>query len=245
MSTKQSKKKKMRRFSTRHGVVLIALLALTILVVNLVVYSYSWFTPVAETGKGLEMNRDSALRSERCTFETYQGTLVTEENWESGGYKDEGYFINQVVYNGTKIADNEVITIPKASVATENGESVLKPGRVYFRTNIQNEDTEYPSIVSLYHHEMPANLGVAITYPSNTYHYTEDNYTDYFIVRNAYVKVKDENDVDGPGLLQVEWFVENRDTENTRTIRVTKQTEAGQGEPALSAPIEWLYLMYN
>ena len=123
-----------------------------------------------------------------------------------------------------------------------NGEKV--PGRVYFRTNVQNTDTEHPSVISLYHHNFPADLGLGVTYPSNTYFindfgYDNGNYPDCWILRNAYVKVKDIADVDGPGLLQVDWFVENFDTVNTKSIRVTKQTLG------VATPIEWLYLMYN
>ena len=239
MSTKRISKKKARQFSARHGIVMIALLAVMILVVNLIMFSYSWFTPQTTAGVGLALDTKSSIRSERCTFETYQGTLVTKDNWVSGGYKAQGYFIDQVAYNNTKIADNAVVTIPRATTATENGETVTIPGRVYFRTNIQNTDTEHPSVISLYHHQMLEDVGVAITYPSNTYHRTDALYDDYFILRNAYVKVKDDADVDGPGLLQVEWFVENFDTTDTKSIRVTRQDQD------VATPIEWLYLMYN
>ena len=246
MSLKQAdnkKKKKSRLITTRHGVVLIALLAVLILVVNIIAFSYSWFTPKTRSGDSMALERVDSIRSERCTFSTYQGTLVTDSNWdasftvdnETTSYKKQGYFIDQVVYNNAPIAENAVITIPEATIV--DGKTV--PGRVYFRTNIQNTDTEHPSVISLYHHQMLRDVGVAITYPSNTYHRTEDVYDDYFILRNAYVKAKDEADADGPGLLQVEWFVENFDTENTKSIRVTRQTT---GE---DAPIEWLYLMYN
>ena len=258
MSTDTSKKKKKnkRGFSNRHGIVLIALLAVMILVVNLVAFSYSWFTPVTVSGQGLAMEENASLRSERCTFQTFPGVLVTESNRS----QYQGYYIDQVAYADDPIAENAVIVVPRATVAyDENNEEVIVPGRVYFRTEIQNTDTNYPSVISLYHHEMPAELGVAITDPSNTYHMTEEDYTDYFIVRNAYVKVKDDADVDGPGLLPVEWFVENRDTTTTKEIRVTRQTKAGSTRTAtsiswlynadsgaaLSTPIEWLYLMYN
>lgn len=240
------KKKKKRQFTRRHGVALISILAAMILVVNLVVFSYSWFQPKTVEAKGLEMNLNASLRSEKCTFETYQGTLVTESNWntlQSGQektFKDQGYYIDQVAYNEAKIADNVAITIPAATIVhdAELNEDVTVPGRVYFRTNIQNTDTQYPSVISLYHHQMLADVGVAITYPSNTYHRTEEVYDDYFILRNAYVKVKNDADVDGPGLLIVEWFVENFDTSATKSIRVTPQTVGTE-------TIQWLYLMYN
>ena len=251
MSTKQTskkKKKKTRQMMTRRGVILIALIAAMILVVNMIVFSYSWFTPKTVAGDGLALDKTATIRSERCTFSTYQGTPVTDSNWETTpppcgpsdkSLRAQGYFIDQVAYADNPIAEDAVIPIPKATTTTENGETVTVPGRVYFRTNIQNTDTEHPSVISLYHHQMLEDVGVAITYPSNTYHRTEAVYDDYFILRNAYVKVKDEADVDGPGLLQVEWFVENFDTENPKSIRVTRQTTG------VATPIEWLYLMYN
>lgn len=246
MSTaKESKKMKQKRqLLRRRGVILVALLAVMILVVNLIVFSYSWFTPVSTTGVGLSLDTDSSLRSEKCTFSTYQGTLVTDSNYNSSitvdgvstTYRALGYYIDQIVYDTDPIADNVEITIPRAT--TVNGEKV--PGRVYFRTNVQNTDTEHPSVISLYHHKFPAELGTGVTFPSNTYFINEDtDFDDCFILRNAYVKRKDEADVDGPGLLQVEWFVENFSTTSTRTIRVTKQTTG------VETPIEWLYLMYN
>ena len=254
---KKKKKKKDRRFTNRHGIMLIALLAVTILIVNLVAYSYSWFTPEAVQGNSLSIDSTTSVRSERCTFETYQGTLVTESNWEVSStdivpgqtttYKAQDYYIDQVAYSSSPIADNAVITIP----AADDSSGTLIPGRVYFRTNIQNLDTSYPSIISLYHHMFPHDIAIAVTYPSNTYYLNgEDDYYDCFILRNAYVKVKDDNDVDGPGLLTVEWFVENLSTAGTRTIRVTKQTSGETGDlnhPTATAedPVHWLYLMYN
>ena len=80
MKQMPKKKKTRRQLSTRFGIVLIALLAVTVLVVNLIVFSYSWFTPTPATGEGLALDTSSSIRSERCTFETYQGTLVTEDN---------------------------------------------------------------------------------------------------------------------------------------------------------------------
>lgn len=243
-SSKKKKKKKNRQTASRHGIMLIAIIAAMILVVNLVVFSYSWFKPADPVqAKGMYMDLNATIRSEKCTFETYQGTLVTDANWVSGGYKAAGYYIDQVAYSNTAILKNEVITIPVATTDSETGE--LIPGRVYFRTNVQNTDTKHPSVISLYHHLFPGDLGLAVTYPSNTYFINDfgteadGSYPDCFILRNAYVKVKDAADVDGPGLLQVEWFVENFSTTATKSIRVTLQDQG------VETPIQWLYLMYN
>ena len=236
MQKKDQKKKKPRQFTNRHGIILIAALAAVILIVNLVAFSYSWFSPGSDSGKGLEVIKNTKLRSENCQFETYRGTVVTEDMYfgrdpyNAADYR--GYYIDQVKYDTTKIANNTAISVDAHS-------------RVYFRTQIQNHDEQYPSVVSLYHLNMPANLYVAVTYPTNTFHFVgSDPYPDYFIIRNAYVKPMDENDVNGPGLLTVEWFVENR-TDSAIEIKVTPDThEDGEtGDEVIDTV--WLYLMYN
>ena len=236
MSTvSKEKRKKLERQKKRSliTVIIILSLAVLILIINLLSFSYSWFTPSSDPGQGLSFDQNYQIRSENCTFTTFQGEVVTSTNQS----QHPGYKLDQVAYSGTAIPANEVISVPAGE-------------RVYFRTEIQNNDTKYPSVVSLYHTNMPANLAVAVTYPSNTYHFvgTEADlatyfgagattWPDYFIIRNAYVKVKDQNDVDGPGLLPVEWFVENRSS-SAVTIRVTPYTSGGVTDVEL-------YLMYN
>ena len=253
---KHSKKEKNRRQMNRHGIMLIILLAVTIFIVNMVVFSYSWFTPESTPGVGLSLDTSASIRSEKCTFETYMGVLVTDANWETT-YRAQGYFIDQVAYGDTPIRENDKVNIPTATVV--DGETV--PGRVYFRTNVQNTDREHPSVISLYHHQFPDTLGLGVTYPSNTYFINDfGNYDDCFILRNAYVKKLDDADVDGPGLLQVEWFVENFSTTQVKEIRVSRQTKTGgtfmsdsatsdlqryQSGGSNTAAIEWMYLMYN
>ncbi|MBQ9514963.1 MAG: hypothetical protein IJR57_02525 [Ruminococcus sp.] len=232
MNTAPEKKNK-NKVRSPFGILLIMSLAVIILVLNILSFSYSWFTPTAETKNGLAFDDSFNLRSENCTFKTYKGVVVTADNRA----EHSGYYIDQIDYEDTALEDKyeneQWITIPA------NG------GRVYFRTEIQNQDTKYPSVVSLYHHNMPANLSIAVTYPSNTFYTTDAAYPDCFILRNAYVKVKDDNDADGPGILPVEWFLENT-TSNDIKIRVTKQTVTGNGYSASNEnPIYWLYLMYN
>lgn len=233
---KKDRKKKPRQFTNRHGIVLIAALAALILIVNIVAFSYSWFTPGSDSGNSLRMDMNTKVRSENCTFETYRGTVVTEDMYNgTGGYiaaDYRGYYIDQVKYDSTKIANNTAISVDAHS-------------RVYFRTQIQNHDEQYPSVVSLYHLNMPANLYVAVTYPTNTFHFVGATpYSDYFIIRNAYVKPKDENDVNGPGLLTVEWFVENR-TDSAIDIKVTPDTHTDLLTENEVIDTVWLYLMYN
>lgn len=236
MSMPKKDRKKPRQFTNRHGIVLIAALAALILIVNIVAFSYSWFTPGSDSGNSLRMDMNTKVRSENCTFETYRGTVVTEDMYNgTGGYNAadyRGYYIDQVKYDSTKIANNTAVSVSAHS-------------RVYFRTQIQNHDEQYPSVVSLYHLNMPANLYVAVTYPTNTFHFVgAEPYSDYFIIRNAYVKPKDENDVNGPGLLTVEWFVENR-TDSAIDIKVTPDTHTDLLTENEVIDTVWLYLMYN
>lgn len=219
MSKKNNKKAKAKAAITRKGVMLIALLAAMILVVSIVTFSYSWFEPQTVTGKGLSFNEDTRLRSEDCSFETHKGEVVTSTMKTNDPDTYKGYFIDQVRYFDA--VETGSVPIPANS-------------RVYFKTDITNgigafsrTNGEYPSIVSLYITTMPGNLTVACTYPSNSVRFVSSTQYDYYIIRNAYVKVKDDEDVDGPGLLEVEWFVEN----NTGT--------------ASSINLNNLYLMYN
>ena len=252
--TRRKKKKTPHRGPSHLGVILIVTLAVVILVVNVLSFSYSWFTPKQVTAKSMSFEAQSTLRSENCDFKTYQGEIVTAEMKESNATKYANYSIDQIRYDDNYIADNAVISVPKATTTTVDGKTVTTPGRVYFRTNIQNNDTKYPSVVSLYHENMPADLYCAVTYPSNTFHFvgsladiksefgnTATGWPDYFIIRNAYVKVKDMNDADGPGLLSVEWFVENR-TDSDIPIRVTPYTHTVSGNSVTDV---MMYLMYN
>ena len=224
MSKKNNKKAKAKAAITRKGVILVALLAAMILVVSIVTFSYSWFEPQTVSGKGLSFQEDSRLRSEDCSFVTHQGEVVTAAMKTSDPDTYKTYFIDQVRYFDATVTGS-------VSVPAKVGDT---PGRVYFKTDITNgigsfshTDGQYPSIVSLYISTMPGNLTVACTYPSNSVRFVSSQQYDYYIIRNAYVKVRDDEDVDGPGLLEVEWFVEN----NTNS--------------AIPINLNNLYLMYN
>lgn len=197
-----------RQLNTRRGVVLIIALAVLILVVNIITASFSWFSPNKVAGSGMVYEEDGGLRGEDCKFSTYLGTRRT--TYETGKY------IDQMEYPGEALTS--AVPIPAGETR-------------YFRTSIVNsEDYPYPSVISLYISQIGqsgSNLRVAVTYPSNTVRDITGRQDDYYIVRNAYVKAYQKNDVDGPGLLQIDWFVTNN------------------GSSQVSIDIPKLYLMYN
>ena len=60
MSKKNTKKAKAKAAITRKGIILISLLAVMILIVSIVTFSYSWFEPQTLSGKGLSLRRTPA-----------------------------------------------------------------------------------------------------------------------------------------------------------------------------------------
>lgn len=202
--------------ATRRGIVLISVLAVVILIVNIITASFSWFTPATATGAGMAYEKKTYNRSEKCEFYTRSGLKQTV-------YED-GLYIDQMNYGDENV---DHINVPG------NG------GRAYFRTSIENKDENYPSVVSIYFAsigEASSNLTFAVTYPSNTVVTVSGAKDDFCLMRNAFVKRKDVNDVDGPGLLQVDWFVINNGS-STYTINLGPESDGGTYAN--------MYLMYN
>ncbi len=200
---------------TRRGVILISVLAVLILIVNVITASYSWFTPKSVNGAGMEYIDKAYNRSEQCSFSTYEGTLRTTYS--------TGHYIDQIEYGSSAVTS---VSVPAG-------------GTKYFRTSIINADTKYASDVSVYFASLGVencNLTIAVTYPSNTVRTVSAAETDYYLVRNAFVKVHDANDVDGPGLLQVDWFVKNNGS-SAVTIKLGPESAGGTNAN--------MYLMYN
>ena len=201
---KKTKKKDGNLFGVRRGVVLIALLAVLVMVINLISASYSWFTPQSDTKQGMKYSFDGKIRSENCTMSTYTGIKVTESNRESGEYVDQLRYYTEPA----------------------SGTMSISAGQTkYFKTEILNADTKNASDISLYIPSITGKFTLAVTYPGNTVRKFSSNQTDLYIVRDAYVKQKDEADVNGPGVLEIEWFI-------------TAQT-------ATSFNVSDLYLLYN
>ena len=212
-SAAKARDKKQNR-ATRRGVVLIAVLAVVILIVNIVTASFSWFAPNSVNGAGMEYKKTTYNRSEQCTFSTSIGSKLSEPQ--------EGMYIDQLVY--TTDVDHWDIRAGKTA---------------YFRTSIINADKNYPSDVSLYFAvfgESGSNLTIAETSPSNTVRTVSGEQDDFCLTRNAFVKRHDDNDMDGPGMLQVDWFVTNNGSSDI-TIKLAPESNGGAYAN--------MYLMYN
>ncbi|MEE3492258.1 hypothetical protein [Ruminococcus sp.] len=178
-SAKQPKKQNKRKkvFTTRNGIVLVALLAVLILLVSVVTLSYSWFEPQSRPGTGMEYRADAAVRSQNCSIKgTYAGTVT-----------------------------NGAITYDKTN--SLSGTQSVSGDIKYFLTEIENADPaptnislfigSLPAASSDYY-----GLGVAV--PSNSYRKISSAQTDYYIIRNAYINgFKDGHN----GELTVEWFI--------------------------------------
>ena len=230
MSDKKVKKKKKvdPKQATRRGIILIAALAVMILVVNLITASYSWFSPGRTTGSGASYRDVVKTRSEQCTFKTYLGRKTdhyvdAEEEALYLAGEDKDYRHDTIVYSGSELT----------GPLNDN----IKPGdTVYFRTDIVNPDHQFPSVVSLYKLDMPANVKICVNNPSNSVREVSETVNDYYIIRNAYVKVYEVNDADGPGLLAVEWSVTNTGNTDITDFDVS---------PIQGSETAGLYLMYN
>lgn len=201
---KNAKSTKMTVFSTRRGVMLIALLAVLILIVNLITASYSWFTPQSENGQNMSYSFTGKIRSENCTMSTFKGVKLT------GTTIKDGEYINQIRYD---------ITPSTGSVTVAAGTTQ------YFKTEIINQDTVNASDISLFIKSLPA-CTLAVTYPANTVRKFSETQKDLYIVRDAYVKRKDNADVNGPGKLEIDWFVT-------------------AGASSVTLDLNGLYLLYN
>lgn len=198
-SEKTKKDKKQAVLHSRRGVILIALLALTVLVVNLITASYSWFTPQSESGVSVGYAYEGQLRSRDCTMNTILGTKAA--------VAQGGIYVGQINYDPS-LTSNEIPSNHEISIASG--------ATRYFKTEIINHDTQNATDIALYIKSIPECV-IAVTYPSNSVRTISTPSYDYYLIRNAYIKKYVATDVNGPGLLQVEWFVKNNGT-STITI---------------------------
>ncbi len=187
----RSKKQRSVILQSRKGIILLAIIAMMVLVINLITASYSWFTPQSETDKSVGYSYQGQLRSQNCTMSTVLGTKTNEQG--NGLYKDQINYDPNLSTNAIP-ADNEI------NVGAGNTQ--------YFKTEIVNHDEVNATDVGLFIKVMPA-CTIAVTYPSNSVRTVSSSTNDYYLIRNAYIKKYVATDVNGPGLLEVEWFVKN------------------------------------
>lgn len=186
-SEKKNRQKQLLR--SRRGIILIALIAVMVLLVNLITASYSWFTPQLDSKSGMQYEFSGKVRSENCSVTTFTGTKVTASN------KGEGEYINQIRYDSEhSIAYGSSIPF---SANTTN----------YYKTEIINGDGVNASDISLYANGLPA-CTLAVTYPGNSVRKFSGSPGEVYIVRDAYVPPHDKSDESGnSSKLVIEWFV--------------------------------------
>lgn len=186
---KRTKAKKRKLFvASRRGVIVVALIAVLVLVINLITASYSWFTPQSEEKRGMVYSFDGQMRSENCTMTHFTGRRLTSGT----DTLVDGQYWNQMVY---ETPQSTTISVPAGQ-------------KKYFKTEIINSDENNASDISLYISDLK-NCTLAVTYPGNSVRsIPSTQQDDVYIVRDAYVKRKDNGDANGlPGKLEVEWFV--------------------------------------
>ena len=191
---KKEKKQQIIKTS-RRGIIVIALIAVMVLLINLITASYSWFTPQSESKRGMSYGFSGLVRSENCSMTTFVGTKVTSSN------RLDGEYIDQIRYASSGTSNSGDLTL---TTSTTN----------YFRTEIINADTKNASDISLYISGLPA-CTLAVTYPGNSVRKYTTAPGEVYLIRDAYVKRHDDADVNGPGKLVVEWFVTTGSTGGT------------------------------
>lgn len=205
MKKKAKDKNRQIFISSRRGVIVIALIAILVLMINLISASYSWFTPQEDAKGSLAYAFEGNVRSENCSMSTFKGDKNDTADISQNKFK------NQIIYQTTEATGSVSIAAGKTQ---------------YFKTEIINADTQNASDISLYIKSMPAGT-LAVTYPGNSVRVFGTSQTDCYIVRDAYVKKYVSTDVNGPGKLEVEWFVTNN------------------GSSSISVNLNNLYLLYN
>lgn len=192
MSKKDIKNKKPLPRSTRLGLMLIALLAVMILVVSIITASYSWFLPKTQKGTGITYQTDVHFRGEDCTVTQFQGTKAST---------------GEISY--AKIDNPTTVSVTKGTVG-------------YFMTTVTNNDTKYPTVVSVYMSQFPEaarSIGFGIAAPSNSFREFSSVQNDFYFVRNAFITPNDNSEA---ATLSVEWFVDATKATNNVTIDLRK-----------------------
>lgn len=188
----KAKKQQMMFLRSRRGVIMIALIAVLVLVINIISASFSWFTPNEENKLSMSYSFTGTVRSENCTMYHYLGNKLRSAD---GDILDDGQYWGQTVYDSNNSTGS--VTIAAGHDA-------------FFKTEILNDDTKNASDISLYIANASNLRGatLAVTYPGNSVRKIPTTQSeDIYLIRDAYVKPKDSADVNHPGKLEVEWFV--------------------------------------
>ena len=168
----------------RRGVILIAVLAALILLINIVTVTYSWFTPGSASGTTLQFYQENdGIRSENCSA-TYALRTAPDATVSS-------------------------VTCPVATDGSDANDTVDSyEGLVYFKISIRNA-ADTPTNISLYlNQSIPAGVTIGIVSPTNSVHtYTDGAANGDFLIRNAYVSASSSEI--GSGEFEVEAFLRN------------------------------------
>lgn len=189
---KKSKDKSTKLLSGRRGIIIVALLAAMILIINVITLSYSWFEPQVKKGTGMNYTADLAVRSDNCSI--------------TGNYLGTRGVNGKLIYS-TTISNTQTI----------EAESIM-----YFRTVIANNastPTNVSLYISTLPAPVSGNAyGLGVAYPSSSYHkFSSQPDPDFYIIRNAYIAEKKNDEA---GQLKVDWFIKTG--ESAVTIDFTK-----------------------
>ena len=186
MTKKEKQKRQKLLLQSRRSIILIALIAVMVLLINLVTASFSWFTPQPDPKSGMQYSFNGKVRSENCTMSTFVGTKVTSSN------KQDGEYINQIRYDGEHSYASSV---------------TYSAGTNYYKTEVINSDGVNASDISLYASGLPAGT-LAVAYPGNSVRtFSSAPEDEVYIVRDAYVAPHDDAGDNGNTKLVIEWFV--------------------------------------
>lgn len=219
-SAKPAKKQSIRnRFFGKRGYTIIVVLAAVILIISIITLSYSWYSPLSQPGTSMNYSANVKIRSEDCTI---IGTFPAESenalpmSGKTGNLEES--------FSKSSAADDVTVqlitTVPQDAPEGTTADTSATGQIYYFRTKIQNNDVQ-PTNVSLYLKSAPTKVngetpgasfskfGIGVASPSNSYHTFTTSQTDVCIVRNAFIRGKNDEKYQN---LYVDWFVRITDS---------------------------------
>lgn len=219
--SRKSKSDKKKRFFGKKGYTITIVLAALILVVSIITLSYSWFSPMSQSGTSMSYSANIKVRSENCEIKgTYPATSENHLPMSAKTGNLESSYVSEPV---------ESVTVKLIESAVDLDSGVELPADTnydtanqiyYFRTKIDNNDVQ-PTNVSLYLKSVPtlvdestpgetfSQFGIGVASPSNSYHTYTSQQSDVCIVRNAFIRGMNDEKYE---TLYVDWFVRITDT---------------------------------